>query len=240
MELVDLIIGGAGVVKGLLLLIGLGMDEKSLAEDIKRYYDDFMKMKGAPQTNGKVDELVAFIIDDKFDEPKDSKESKDDKESKDKKDKKDNKGKKYINSISVFQRPDNWGYLATLKSLKEKVVKFYFTSLEDLKNEKGEFTDVRDVQLRISEYMLQLMRLRMVIKPDFSLSKNKHPQTGITYLAVKAYWLDEEGKKVRKFAKSMGREESYKDGIDGEQAWEEGLKVIQPVIYDYYKEIYPD
>lgn len=222
MELVDLIIGGAGVVKGLLLFLGLGMDEKSLAEEIKKYYDEYMKMKGAPQTNGKVDEVVAFIIDDKFDKTKGK------------------KGEKDSKSISVFKRPENWGYLATLKSLKEEIVKFYFTSLEDLKNEKGEFTDVRDVQLRISEYLLQLERLRMVINPDYSLSRNKHQQTDHTYLAVKAYWLDDEGKKVRQFARSMGREESYKGGIDGEQAEEEGLKVIQPVIYDYYKNIYPD
>jgi primase-polymerase (primpol)-like protein len=80
----------------------------------------------------------------------------------------------------------------------------------------------------------------MVINPDYSLSKNKHQQTDHTYLAVKAYWLDDEGKKVRQFARSMGREESYKGGIDGDQAWDEGLKVIQPVIYEYYKNIYPD
>jgi hypothetical protein len=216
MEFVDLIIGGTGIVKGILLLLGLGMDEKSLGAEIKRYYDELMKMKGAPQTNGKVDELIALIIDDKFDDPKKPK------------------------TFNVFQRPENWGYLATLKNLKEKIVKFYFTSLEELKNENGKFTDVRDVQLRISDYLLQLMRLRMVIKPDYKVSRNKHPQTDHTYYAVKAYWIDDEGKKVRQFARSMGREETYKGGIKGEQAQLEGLNVIQPVMYDYYKNIYPD
>lgn len=225
MELFDLIIGGTGVVKGLLLLLGVGIDEKSMKEEIKRYYDEYMKMKGAPVTNGKVDELVAFVIDDKFDESKESK------------DKKDTKNPK---SINVFQRPENWEYLAELKKLKERIVKFYFTHLEELKNEKDKFTDVRDVQIRISEYLLQLMRLRMVIKPDYKLSKNKHPETEHTYFAVKAYWLDDENKRVRKFAKSMGREENYIGGIDGAQALEEGLKTIQPVLYDFYKKIYPD
>ena len=216
MEFVDLIIGGTGVVKGLLLLLGLGMDEKTMKEEIKRYYDEFMKMKGAPQTYGKIDELVAFIIDDKFDDTKN------------------------LKTFNVFQRPENWGYLATLKNLKEKIVKFYFTSLEDLQKGKGEFTDVRDVHLRINEYLLQLMRLRMVIAPEYKLSKNKHPQTDHTYFAVKAYWIDDEGKKVRQFARSMGREETYKGGIKGDQAQLEGLNIIQSVIYDYYKNIYPD
>lgn len=209
MEFFDLIIGGTGVVKGLLLFLGLGMDEKSMKEEIKRYYDEFMKMKGAPSINGKADELIAFISNDEF-------------------------------KPDTYQRPENWGYLATLKNLKEKIVKFYFTSLEDLKNEKGEFTDVRDVHLRINEYLLQLMRLRMVINPDFKLSRNKHPQTEITYLAIKAYWIDDEGKKERKFARSMGREESYKAGIKDKQAENDGLNLIQPVIYDCYKEAYPD
>src|SRR5690606_34766163 len=101
-------------------------------------------------------------------------------------------------------------------------------------------SDVRDVHLRISEYMLQLMRLRIVIDPDFKLSRNKHPQTGITYLAVKAYWINDEGKKERKFTKSIGREDSYKDGINDKEAEKDGLNLIQPVLYDYYREIYPD
>lgn len=209
MEFFDLIIGGTGVVKGLLLLLGLGMDEKSMKEEIKRYYDEFMKMKGAPSANGKVDELIALISNDKF-------------------------------KPDTYQRPENWGYLATLKSLKEKIVKFYFTSIDELQKDKGEFTDVRDVYLRINSYLLQLMRLRIVINPDYKLSKNKHPQTNHTYFAIKSYWIDDEGKRVRKFTKSIGREESYKNGIDDEQTIKDGLNLIQPVMYDYYKEIYPD
>lgn len=209
MELIDLIIGGAGVVKGLLLLLGLGYDEKVMKEDIKRYYEDFMKMKGVPSTNGKVDELIAFVVDDNFKD-------------------------------GTHQKSQNWGYLFDLKNLKETIVKFYFTSLEELQKGEGVFTDVRDVYLRINEYMLQLMRLRIVIDPDYKLSRNKHPQTGITYLAIKAYWIDDEGKKVRKFTKSIGREDQYKDGIDDKKAEEDGLKLIQPVLYDFYKEIYPD
>ncbi len=209
MELIDLIIGGAGVVKGLLLLLGLGYDEKVMKEDIKRYYEDFMKMKGVPSTNGKVDEFIAFVVDDNF-------------------------------KAGTHQRTQNWGYLFDLKNLKETIVKFYFASLDELQKGEREFTDVRDVYLRINEYMHQLMRLRIVIDPDYKLSRNKHPQTGITYLAIKAYWLDDDGKKVRKFTKSIGREEQYKDGIDDKKAEEDGLKLIQPVLYDYYKEIYPD
>ncbi len=209
MEFFDLIIGGTGVVKGLLILLGLGIDEKTMKEEIKRYYDDFMKMKGTPTKNDEVDKLIAFISDDKF-EP------------------------------GTYQRSENWGYLATLKSLKEKIVKFYFTSLEELQKGKDGFTDVRDVHLRINGFLLQLMRLRMVINPDYKLSKNKHPQTDHTYLAVKAYWIDDEGKKERKFTKSVGREDSYKEGIKDKQAEKDGLNLIQPVLYDYYKDIYPD
>lgn len=142
--------------------------------------------------------------------------------------------------FSVYLRSQNWSYLAALKKLKEEIVRFYFTDLKELTKKEKNYSDVRDVFVRINEYMLQVMRLRVIIKPDFKLSLNKHQQTEITYVTIKSYWINDDGKKERKFAKSIGRLDNYPKGIEDENAVNDGLDLIQPMMWDLYKEIYPD
>lgn len=137
----------------------------------------------------------------------------------------------------VYKDSLNWSYLSTLKNLKEEFVSFYFKKLSDLENESLDMDNVADLDARISDYVIQLMRLRLVIQPDVKISKNVHPRTGHRYLAVKAYWIDDNGKKVRKFTKSIGRSENYQ-GIKDQQAFADGIKLVQPVLYDKYQELY--
>ena len=131
----------------------------------------------------------------------------------------------------------NWTYLSTLKSLKEEFVTFYFMKLKDLENENLDLDSIADLDARISEYVIQLMRLRLVIQPDVKISKNVHPRTDHNYLSIKAYWIDDSGKKVRKFTKSIGRSENYQ-GIKDQQALTDGIKLVQPVLYNKYQELY--
>lgn len=137
----------------------------------------------------------------------------------------------------VYKDSLNWSYLSTLKNLKEEFVSFYFRKLSDLENENLDMDNVADLDARISEYVIQLMRLRLVIQPNVKISKNVHPRTGHSYLAVKAYWIDESGKKVRKFTKSIGRSENYQ-GIKDQQALADGINLVQPVLFENYQELY--
>ncbi len=137
----------------------------------------------------------------------------------------------------VYKDSLNWTYLSTLKNLKEGFVRFYFKKLNELENEKLDMDCVADIDNRIGEYVIQLMRLRLVIQPEVRISKNVHPRTGHSYLAIKAYWIDDSGKKVRKFTKSVGRSENYQ-GIKDHQALADGIKLVQPVLFENYQEIY--
>lgn len=226
MDFLDFIFVSAPVIKGLLLLIPT-YNEESMNADMKEIYNDFMKVKGVPENSGKYDELIAFLTNDKFD-------------------------------FSIYLRSQNWSYLAALKKLKEEIVRFYFNDLKELTKKEKNYADVRDVFVRINEYMLQVMRLRAIINPDFKLSLNKHHQTNITYVTIKSYWINDDGKKERKFAKSIGRLDNYpkameknktkedrkakkgEDTITDENAINDGLDLIQPMMWDYYKKIYPD
>lgn len=137
----------------------------------------------------------------------------------------------------LYKDSHNWTYLSTLKNLKEEFVIFYFMKLKDLENGNLDIDSIADLDARISEYVIQLMRLRLVIQPDVKISKNVHPRTGHRYLAIKAYWIDDSGKKVRKFTKSIGRSENYQ-GIKDQQALADGIKLVQPVLFENYNELY--
>lgn len=140
----------------------------------------------------------------------------------------------------VYKASQNWTYLAVLKKLKETFVEFYFKKLEDLHLLNSDLENIADVDNRIGLYLIQLLRLRLVIQPEVQISKNVHPRTNIKYLAIKAYWIDDNGKKIRKFTKSIGRAENYSQGIQDEQALIDGIKLVQPVLFENYKEIYPN
>jgi hypothetical protein len=140
----------------------------------------------------------------------------------------------------TYIKGGNWTYLAALSKLKETFVKFYFKNLDDIGKEHIDTTRVNDVYNRIGQYIIQLMRLRLVIEPDVQISKNVHPRTNFQYLAIKAYWIDDNGKKVRKFTKSIGRAENYPQGIKDNQAMVDGIKLFQPVLYEEYKDTYPN
>lgn len=140
----------------------------------------------------------------------------------------------------IYKDSDNWTYLAELKRIKETFVRFYFSKLLEIESSYKDLDIVADVDNRIGQFVIQLMRLRLVIQPDVQISKNVHPRTNIKYLAIKAYWIDDNGKKIRKFTKSIGRAENYLQGINDERALFDGIKLIQPVLFDNYKELYKE
>lgn len=138
----------------------------------------------------------------------------------------------------IYKDSLNWTYRYILKNLKEEFVSFYFKKLKDLENENLDIDSIADLDARISEYVIQLMRLRLVIQPDVKISRNKHPRTKHSYLAIKAYWISDSGKRERKFTKSVGRIENYPQKEKDPQALADGIKLIQPVLFENYKELY--
>ena len=131
-------------------------------------------------------------------------------------------------------------YIKKLKSLKKEFLDFYLKVLPGVYSGSREYPRNCDVDIRIGKYLLQIMRLRMVIEPEIQIATNKHTQTNHDYLAVKAFWLIDSGVKVRKFTRSIGRIKEYKDGIKDLKAREEGIVKIQERMYETYLEAYPE
>lgn len=140
----------------------------------------------------------------------------------------------------IYKDSDNWTYLAELKRIKEAFVRFYFSKLKEIGSSYKDLDIIADADNRIGQFVIQLMRLRLVIQPEVQISKNVHPRTNLKYLAIKGYWIDDNGKKIRKFTKSIGRAESYTQGIEDKQALIDGIKLIQPVLFENYQELYKE
>lgn len=128
-----------------------------------------------------------------------------------------------------------------LETLKNKLKTF---SGLLLKNLNVNTTTVSDICDKIKSDNLQISRLEMVIKPDMNLSLNVHPVSKIVYVIAKSYWLDDNGKKVRSFSKSIGRIDSFKNGICAKNGdyHKDVIKLakekITETMYKKYKEIY--
>jgi hypothetical protein len=82
------------------------------------------------------------------------------------------------------------------------------------------------------------MKLRMIIEPSIQIATNVHTQSKITYLIAKSFWINENGVKIRKFTKSLGRSEDYKKGIKDIDAKKEAEIKIREIMIQTYNEEY--
>jgi hypothetical protein len=126
-------------------------------------------------------------------------------------------------------------YYKKLENVKSEFLEFYFT--EVAKNKK-EIKTNEHVDSKIDEYILKIMKLRMIVEPSIQIATNVHTQSKITYLIAKSFWYDEDGNKIRKFTKSLGRAEDYVHGIDDFNAKKEADNKIKEIMIQTYKDEY--
>jgi hypothetical protein len=133
---------------------------------------------------------------------------------------------------SLYKEP-----LAHLETLKNKVLTDFFEELTKTV-EKGECKYKADVYTNLGNKVLQLSRLRMVIEPEMKLSINVNSRTKIEYLIVKAYWIADNGKKVRMFSKLVGRLEDFAGGKEDPKAIRIAKTKLVELMYDKYLKTY--
>ena len=143
----------------------------------------------------------------------------------------------------TLNRKENRLHLFELNSLKDEMLNFYFTELNQI--EDPQVTKVCDIQTSFDRMYLRLVRLRMVIQPEIQISHFVHPSSDISYLAAKSFWIYDDGNIKRDITRSLGALEDF--GYDkyepkivkvDPKVLEEGLKRIQEVVTARYKEVY--
>lgn len=131
-------------------------------------------------------------------------------------------------------------YIQELTTLKETYLNFFELYIDAIHETDNSIIQVADLLTKNEEYLIQIARLRMVVDPEIQLSKNIHKKTGIQYMKVKGFWLNDVGVKERKYFKSLGRFDQYPNGTEDETAILDGRKKIREDIYAEYLKTYPD
>lgn len=131
-------------------------------------------------------------------------------------------------------------HLDELTKLKETYLIFFEMYIDSIQQNDKNIIQVADLLTKNEEYLIQIARLRMVVDPEIQLSKNIHKKTGIQYMKVKGFWLNDIGVKERKFFKSLGRFDKYQNGTEDEIAILDGRKKIREDIYAEYLKLYPE
>ena len=143
-------------------------------------------------------------------------------------------------SEEIINNPRNRKYAFKLLSVKNEFITFYNSLINEVNN-KAEYKDINkvcDMIARYDSYKLHISRLRMLINPKIQITVNVHKITRITYLTLKGFWLNDDGKEVRIHSSSMGRSEQYKNGKDDEQAKIDGIVRFQQILIDQYENLY--
>jgi hypothetical protein len=140
----------------------------------------------------------------------------------------------FNNSTSTSLTSD---LIRQLNFLKFEFISYFKENLNTL-TQKNPEESVHHVYTRISNYFVQVMRLRLIIEPEYQLTINKHARTKIVYLVMKSFWIDDDGRKKRLFYKAFAREDAYKNGRKSKKALTDGIAIIQKLMYEKYKDIY--
>jgi hypothetical protein len=141
---------------------------------------------------------------------------------------------------------ENGPYLNKLENLKKEVCTFYELSNHDVTNivdkdgkKISNVIHMRNISHAFKNYTVQIKRLRMVIEPEFNITRVVQPSNKICYLAARGYWYDDSGKKKRVFTRNFGKEIDYPKGKDDPNAYEDARREIQILAINEYESLYP-
>lgn len=143
-------------------------------------------------------------------------------------------------SEDIINQSRNRKYAYKLLEVKNEFLTFYNSLINDVNN-KEKYNDINkvcDLIARYDSYRLHISRLRMLIKPKVQITINVHKVTKITYLTLKGFWLNDDGKEVRIHSSSMGRSDQYVNGKDDVQAKIDGTIKFQQKLIEEYEKIY--
>jgi hypothetical protein len=147
---------------------------------------------------------------------------------------------------STLTQLENGPYLNKLENLKKEVCTFYELSNQDVTNivdkdgkKISNVIHMRNISHAFKNYTVQIKRLRMVIEPEFNITRVVQPSNKICYLAARGYWFDDSGKKKRVFTRNFGKEIDYPKGKDDPNAYEDARREIQILAINEYESLYP-
>jgi len=111
---------------------------------------------------------------------------------------------------------------------------------------EGEILNPIEIYNLIEGYRIRIQKIRLVIHPYYTLATHLHNITTnngskkVKYLLARAYWINSDGKKVRKFSRNLGPEEKVKvNGALPRDEWDNVEKELVQMSWEKYKAEYP-
>jgi hypothetical protein len=139
---------------------------------------------------------------------------------------------------SVYEDPSKQLHLNKLKQFKRDFNLSYRTAIS-IQEAKEPVTPM-SVFVAVHNAMIKIDKLRLIIQNDIYLVSNLHKPSGVTYIVARANWIDNKGKKVRKFAKNLGSDQKILvDGKIPEWRKEEARKELFSMMKAQFELEYP-
>lgn len=87
----------------------------------------------------------------------------------------------------------------------------------------------------------RISKVRLLIEHELQKASNLHKPSGVKYIVMRAYWIDSNGKKVRKFSRNLGPEDKVLvKGKIPTSTLDETEKEIDRMMWEQYKAEYPE
>lgn len=148
----------------------------------------------------------------------------------------------WLNNDGFDYSPERYGDKKFLFTELEKVkseFKEFINKAEALVDENGNSLPAIKIYNWIESKKIQIEKLRLMIEHEISFGTNLHKPSGVRYIVFRAYWINNKGKKFRKFAKNVGAEDKvFVDGKVPPYKLDEVEKEIDRMMLEQYKSEY--
>lgn len=123
----------------------------------------------------------------------------------------------FENAIKKLHDPKNqsWGILENERTkMFQELARmfrvfhgFYFTNLNEHPNLSSDMSPQK-INYLIDKLMIRIKRMACVLDPDYSKITFKDKNSPNSYIMIKGYWFNDNGKRVRSISRNIGNSES--------------------------------
>jgi hypothetical protein len=152
---------------------------------------------------------------------------------------------KFLNEDNFKEGVENDGRKRFLLNELEKVknhIRFNIAVKEPLRDDFGNFLSPMEIHRLVESYRLKINKLRLMINYELMLAHNTYLRSNIVYVAARGLWLDNSGKKFKKFSKNIGTIDTVydKNGKIHESLKRESENEIIQMMWKTYKMEHPE
>ena len=152
---------------------------------------------------------------------------------------------KFLNEDNFKEGVENDGRKKFLLNELEKVKNHIRTNIavkEPLRDDFGNFLSPMEIHRLVESYRLKINKLRLMINYELMLAHNTYLRSNIVYVAARGLWLDNSGKKYKKFSKNIGTIDTVydKNGKIHESLKRESENEIIQMMWETYKMEHPE